>query len=107
MTTKKAIEKPKTQTSMDMGKSVDQVLKERGTVHGSFIDNAVTSQAIKAVLKSSVNWNDLQPTQKEALEVIAAKMSRIVSGNPDEADHWRDIAGYATLQTKICEGQDV
>jgi hypothetical protein len=29
------------------------------------------------------------------------KMSRILCGNPNEPDHWRDIAGYATLIENI------
>lgn len=36
-------------------------------------------------------------TQMEALDLMATKQSRIVSGDPTFADHWDDIAGYARL----------
>jgi hypothetical protein len=35
--------------------------------------------------------------QREALDMILHKIARIVNGNPNETDHWHDIAGYATL----------
>jgi len=35
--------------------------------------------------------------QDEALDMIAHKIGRIVNGDPDYEDSWRDIAGYATL----------
>jgi hypothetical protein len=33
--------------------------------------------------------------------MIALKLSRILSGKPDEQDHWDDIAGYARLASTI------
>ena len=33
----------------------------------------------------------------EALEMIAHKIARILSGDADYADNWVDIAGYAQL----------
>ena len=35
--------------------------------------------------------------------MILHKVARIMAGNPKEADHWRDIAGYATLAVKELE----
>jgi hypothetical protein len=35
--------------------------------------------------------------QRESLEMNQHKVARILAGNPDEPDHWFDIAGYATL----------
>jgi hypothetical protein len=35
--------------------------------------------------------------QDEALSMIVMKISRILTGDPNHADHWADIAGYATL----------
>lgn len=77
--------------------NLSTTLDERQTTHGDFSDNAVISQNLKQVLHTSTNWHDLTKVQKEALEMICHKMSRIVSGNADEGDHWRDIAGYSTL----------
>jgi hypothetical protein len=41
--------------------------------------------------------------QREALDYIAGKLSRILSGQPGHADHFRDIAGYAELAARECE----
>lgn len=76
------------------------VLQDRGRTHGDFNDQASISQQIKGVLSRG---RPLSAAQKEALEMIAVKMSRIVSGNPDEIDHWLDIAGYAKLVSDIIE----
>jgi hypothetical protein len=35
--------------------------------------------------------------QAEALDMICHKIGRIVNGDPDYADSWIDIAGYAKL----------
>jgi hypothetical protein len=35
--------------------------------------------------------------QREALEMIAHKIARIINGDPNYADSWVDIAGYAKL----------
>ena len=73
------------------------VLAERGRRYGDFADNADIAQCFKTVLRNSPRWGRLQPDQKEALEVIASKISRILTGDPDYDDNWVDIAGYATL----------
>ena len=35
--------------------------------------------------------------------MIASKIARIVNGDPDYADNWHDIAGYARLVEKELE----
>jgi hypothetical protein len=35
--------------------------------------------------------------QREALDMIAHKIGRILNGDPNYADSWVDIAGYAKL----------
>jgi len=35
--------------------------------------------------------------QGEAIHMICVKLARIVCGDPNHADHWDDIAGYARL----------
>jgi hypothetical protein len=44
-----------------------------------------------------MNYGQLSAVQKEALDMICSKISRILSGNPDFPDHWLDIEGYARL----------
>jgi hypothetical protein len=77
--------------------NIDGVLDERGSRYGSFEENAFVVQGIKEILHNNLNWDDMKPIQKEALDMIAHKMARIVSGDPDYIDNWVDIAGYAKL----------
>lgn len=67
----------------------------RETTHGSFADSALVAQGIKAWLRSGPRWAEMSSEQREAAEMIATKLARIVCGNPDHPDHWDDIAGYA------------
>lgn len=73
------------------------ILDERQKTHGDFYRVAGTAQELKDVLRRGKNWKVLDDTQRETLEMIASKMGRILSGDPHEVDHWRDIAGYAAL----------
>ena len=87
--------------------NINEILAERGKTHGDFKDHAKLSQNLKEVARSSKNWQmDFSHTQQEALEMICHKIARIVAGNPNFVDHWRDIAGYATLVANELEEQD-
>ncbi|NLX17385.1 MAG: hypothetical protein GXY45_10525 [Ramlibacter sp.] len=77
---------------------IDNILDERGSRYGKFIDQAKISQSLQATLRHANNsWDKMQPDQREALEMIACKLGRIVNGDPDYIDSWDDIAGYAKL----------
>ncbi|TXG96278.1 MAG: hypothetical protein E6R08_09850 [Nevskiaceae bacterium] len=76
------------------------LLKTRGSSHGNWKDQAALSQNIKTVLGIDTNPN-LRPDERESLEMIAVKLSRILTGDPHFEDHWRDIAGYATLAADL------
>jgi hypothetical protein len=78
-------------------KSVNDIIKERNSTHGDFKDNARISQKLKELIVRNGVWDDLSDVQKESLEMICFKLSRIISGKSCEPDHWKDIAGYATL----------
>lgn len=80
-----------------MAQDISETLKQRGAQYGVFTDNAQNIQNIKRVMHQMENWKKLADDQKEALEMIAVKIGRILSGNPDLYDHWHDIAGYAKL----------
>lgn len=73
------------------------ILNERQTTHGDFTDNAIYSQHLKRYLHDTKGWQELTVVQKEALEMIVFKISRILSGDPTFRDTWDDLAGYATL----------
>ncbi len=70
---------------------------ERKNQHGDWTTQAWLSSALKDRMHESQNWAGLSNGQQEALDMIAVKISRILSGDPNHADHWNDIAGYAYL----------
>lgn len=76
---------------------IEATLSQRGGTYGDFRDNARISQNIKKAMQDSPNWQVLPPYMKESLELIALKMSRILSGDPLYADNPHDIIGYAKL----------
>lgn len=79
---------------------IDKTLEDRQHTHGDFKENARISQALCHIMRLGVNWDKLSLVQREALEMIAHKISRILSGNYNEPDHAHDIAGYATLMER-------
>lgn len=77
------------------------ILDAREARYGGFKNNSKVAQIIKAAMKAGNGWDKLLPTQQEALDQIASKISRIVSGGDTSyADSWRDISGYAELVVK-------
>ncbi len=79
---------------------IEEILAARGKTHGDFSIHAAITDAIKYHMHNSSKWNYLSPTQKEALDMTAHKIGRILAGDPDHKDHWDDIAGYTTLVAK-------
>lgn len=88
---------PTTKGDDGMMNGIDVILKERGDNYGSFDGHAKISQDIKRAMKLSVNWYNLSDAQKEALEMVAHKLGRILNGNPKYKDSWTDIIGYTKL----------
>ena len=76
---------------------IDDVLKERAQTHGDFSEVAETAQCLKQIMHNCLNWDELACHNKEALEAIVCKMARILCGDADFLDHWKDVAGYAML----------
>ena len=82
--------------------SVDNTLAERGSRYGDFSDHALIAQELQNVMRTPLDddsrgWPALSAVQKQALTVIADKIARILSGDPNYADNWHDIQGYAKL----------
>ena len=82
---------------------VEETLKQRNDVHGSFEDNANIAQQLKSVLRYGTNFDRLSPVHAQALEAIMDKVSRILAGDPYFHDHWHDIQGYAKLAENACK----
>jgi hypothetical protein len=83
--------------------STTGLLNERQTTHGDFSDNARHGQVLRDYFRASPNWEHMDEVHRESLDMIACKLSRILSGQSTHDDHWKDIAGYATLALMACE----
>jgi hypothetical protein len=79
---------------------IEEILNEREETHGKFEDHAAITDVIKFDMQQSSNWSTLGSMKREALDMIAHKIGRILAGNPNVKDHWDDIAGYAKLVSR-------
>jgi hypothetical protein len=77
--------------------NIQETLAERGSRYGEFDEHARITQNLKRAMADSPNWSVLSDDMKEALEMVAHKMGRILNGDPDYDDSWRDIIGYTQL----------
>src|SRR5258708_37669615 len=84
--------------------SAQDTLKARQSRYGEFTDNARIAQDLKDTMRLSESanegpggWNKLSPDQREALDMIQTKISRILTGDPNYSDNWHDIQGFAKL----------
>lgn len=76
---------------------IEKTLAERGATYGEFPEHARITQEIKRVMQSSPKWQFISDDKKEALEMVAHKMGRILNGDPEYKDSWVDIEGYVHL----------
>lgn len=83
--------------SDDTVQDIEATLKGRKARYGDFEQHAALTQSLKAVMYAWPSWHELSDDKKEALEMIAHKIGRILNGDPDYRDSWHDIAGYAQL----------
>src|ERR1051326_1010116 len=79
---------------------IDEILNEREKTHGKFIDVSLNCTYAKELL-----CEGLSPLQREAVDNIIQKLSRIRNDDETFIDHWRDIAGYAMLVVRVLEKQ--
>lgn len=90
-----------------MTTNITETLQERGQRYGKFTGHARITQDLKQVISEHTplgrtradgsRGSHLAPDQQEALDMICHKIGRIINGDPDYADSWHDIAGYAQL----------
>lgn len=86
---------------------INETLAERGKHCGRFITLAELTQDLKTVAANAMPiGHTLAADQQEALDMIFHKIGRIINGDPDYVDSWRDIAGYAQLVVNRLEGED-
>jgi hypothetical protein len=80
-----------------MTNDISATLNERGNRYGNFARHARVTQHLKSVMFTYKLKEELADDQVEALDMIAHMLGRILNGDPDYADSWHDIAGYAQL----------
>jgi len=91
-----------------MTETLTATLDARGSRYGKFTGHAEVTQTLKAIFRSKMGdkWDNLADDQKEALEMIAHKLGRIINGDPNYDDSWVDIAGYAQLVADRLRGTE-
>ncbi len=80
-----------------MPNALERTLNQRGTQYGPAREQWALAQRIKGAMRSTERFHVLSPVEAEALDQIATKISRLISGLPEQHDTWHDIAGYATV----------
>lgn len=85
--------------------NIDDTLAERGSRYGDFAGHAAVTQGIKKVMMESRNWFYLSNDKREALDMLAHKIGRILNGDPEYRDSWTDIIGYARLVEVTLESE--
>jgi hypothetical protein len=79
---------------------ISQTFEERGKRYGNFFGHAEITQQLKRTADRYLSRRPpafLAVDQEEALAMIFHKIGRIINGDPNYADSWHDIAGYAQL----------
>ena len=82
--------------------SMGELLHNRGREYGDFRTQGEIAQTLKNVVREFDGWAKMAPHQREAIDMILHKISRIINGNPNFADSWVDIAGYAQITADRC-----
>lgn len=92
--------------SSNQTNNVDAVLAERGARYGKFKDHAFITQALKKISSEFLQDQGkiLEPSHQESIDMIFHKIGRILNGDPNYADSWVDIAGYAKLVADELQG---
>lgn len=78
---------------------VNKMLSGREAQYGKFTGHAEISVSLKSTVHGFIakRGKQLSTDKIEALDMICHKIARIINGDPEYADNWIDIAGYATL----------
>lgn len=79
---------------------INETLDAREGEYGEYRDLAQLLELIMGIYAASRNYQYLHPYQRVALYMDAMKTVRILNGNCNNIDSWRDKAGYAELVVK-------
>lgn len=87
---------------MSSAKRVKKILADRPKTHGDFTDGARFTQEVLRVAAAMPAYASMTAVQREGLHMIVHKLQRALAGDPDFAEHWHDVAGYANLVADRC-----
>jgi len=77
---------------------IDDILKERGMRYGNYLRQTMITRDLKNLMRAYCDFEQmLAPDQADSLDQWAVKVARILNGDPNYPDNWRDIQGYAKL----------
>lgn len=85
------------ETFGEISVDINDTLAQRASTYGEFCEHARITQNLKRAMVDSPNWTKLTDDKKEALEMLAHKIGRILNGDPEYKDSWHDIIGYTKL----------
>lgn len=86
--------------------SIDETLAQRGSRYGPFKRHAEISQELQRVVAHYGGYRKMSDSQCEAINMIMHKIGRVINGDPNYDDNWRDIAGYAQLIVDELNGKE-
>ena len=91
-----------------MTTELEQTIAQRRGRYGPLIESGEAAMKLEDYLRSLPGWERLAYDQREALAMVAHKISRIMCGDPNYDDSWVDIAGYAqNVVNRLREEQKV
>ena len=87
-----------------MSRETEDILNERESQYGSFADNARLAQKIKSAYRAAAGYETMTFVQCESIDMIAAKLARLINGDHTHRDSWDDIKGYVQLVIDEIDG---
>jgi len=84
---------------------VEEIISDRARTHGDWPTQAQLLADLIGLVARSGAGERMSATQVVAMNMAMLKVARICCGDPNHADHWRDIAGYATLVADELDAQ--
>lgn len=87
---------------------VEDTLKQRGSVYGSYDKVCTVRTLIMGNIKSHYHNVNGKPMPKEYEVMFSDVILKLVraAGKPEYSDSWHDLSGYATLIEEIMNGKD-
>lgn len=73
----------------------EQVIADRQAAYGNFADTARVIHDLKIVCQAHWPMHQRTAAQCYAIDMLLTKIGRMINGDPDRVDGWRDIELYA------------